>query len=432
MTSATLDYILERSKEIQNLDHVFDSKIYTHMNINPQKHPDFERSQEYLLNFAKERHLILTEQHETRFKKANIPLLGAWCYPRTENIEKFHLCNKYLLWLWVVDDIFDTVEVTVENQIFISKLKKKIISIFKPLKYPNRNSPNHFDSDNKKINIVLSLTEELVEPLLRDSSIPVYWKRNFYDDIRYYILQGTPVIERRERRQKRANSNPLEPNTTTDDPSTTTNDLPSPQLDNERDMLKLFKLKREYDGAGYVVFNLIEYATNQYLTKESSKYKFVRKAKRCAAQHLVFLNDVLSFQREIVNNPDPMNLVVKLVHFHQCETIELATKKTIHLVNRLAKQLEACRNQFLQLLNKGNCQDQNLIDNQDAIGVYFDGLERWVRANLDWSLSSGRYLPNHLKNVSAGGYCHNVTDYGSLKKRNSFGAFLNTTQVLEN
>jgi 5-epi-alpha-selinene synthase len=108
----------------------------------------------------------------------------------------------------------------------------------------------------------------------------------------------------------------------------------------------------------------------------------VRKATRIVSNH----HDLLSGLRELAHEV-PMNLPAVMTREFGMPT-EIAFKRVAELAN-------ADMRVFLRL-----AEDLLARESNASVRCYVDGLKSWIRGNLDWSLTTGRYRVADLLGVS--------------------------------
>jgi 5-epi-alpha-selinene synthase len=147
---------------------------------------------------------------------------------------------------------------------------------------------------------------------------------------------------------------------------------------------------RPFTGAVYTDFALIEIAGGFELPIEMHQHILLQSLSLIGCNVVCFANDLFSFTKE-VRDGEAMNLVSILQHEYDLtlqEAIDRAAAihdAEVRAFENIEAQIQAC----------GLTVNANLWQ-------YIDGLRAWMRGNLDWSMTSGRY--NHgIQSQTVGG-----------------------------
>jgi hypothetical protein len=105
----------------------------------------------------------------------------------------------------------------------------------------------------------------------------------------------------------------------------------------------------------------------------------VRRLIEIANDAICWSNDIFSAEKEMLQG-DVHNLVLVVRHVRGCE-LEAAIEHVAHMHDEIIREFE--------VLETGLNPDQRLRR-------FVDALKTWVRANLDWSIESGRYAPSSV------------------------------------
>jgi hypothetical protein len=139
--------------------------------------------------------------------------------------------------------------------------------------------------------------------------------------------------------------------------------------------------QRQFGGAVYVCFALIELSKRIELPPAVRDHHFVRRLSRTANNAICWCNDLFSLEKEL-RHGDPANLVIALRAEYGL-TLQAA-------VARVAEMHDAEVRAFLELesrLPSFGAQADALLER------YVAGLRSWMRGNFDWSQTTGRYRP---------------------------------------
>jgi hypothetical protein len=135
---------------------------------------------------------------------------------------------------------------------------------------------------------------------------------------------------------------------------------------------------RPFAGAVYCYLTLMDLALAQPLPAEILQHPQIE-ALTTLTNHLIcYANDVISFPKEAANG-NVHNLVVIVQHEHQL-MLDDSIDYVIELHNsEVAKFLNMC--DMLPSFGNHNC----------VVNEYVQGLQWWLRANIDWSQTTTRY-----------------------------------------
>lgn len=136
---------------------------------------------------------------------------------------------------------------------------------------------------------------------------------------------------------------------------------------------------RQFTGAVYTDFALIEISNDFEVPMEVHQHVLVRRVKQLANNVSSFANDIFSLSKE-VEDGESMNLVLVLQHNYEL-TLQEAVDCAAIIHNQEVKAFEALAEQ-LALCG---------LNMEAGLQQYLDGLRAWMRGNLDWSLTCGRY-----------------------------------------
>jgi hypothetical protein len=137
---------------------------------------------------------------------------------------------------------------------------------------------------------------------------------------------------------------------------------------------------REFDSAVLTTLDMIEVATGRELPGEVALDPTIQQMRRVCTRVVAFVNDIVSYQKEVLKHENPNNLLHVLMVNEGC-TLELALSRTVEIVNASVAQFEELRGEIPVWAPSV----------MDAVSEYIEGMECWMRGNLDWSLQSARY-----------------------------------------
>ncbi len=139
--------------------------------------------------------------------------------------------------------------------------------------------------------------------------------------------------------------------------------------------------QRQFGGAVYVCFTLIELCEGIQMPPVVRADYFVRRLSHLANNIICWCNDLFSLEKEL-RHGDPANLVIALRAEYGL-TLQAA-------VTRAAQMHDAEMRAFLELesrLPSFGAEADALLER------YIAGLRSWIRGNFDWSQTTGRYRP---------------------------------------
>jgi 5-epi-alpha-selinene synthase len=143
--------------------------------------------------------------------------------------------------------------------------------------------------------------------------------------------------------------------------------------------LSTYRMMRPFTGAMYTELALIEIADQFELACATHQHPLIQSLNQLTCQVVCFANDLFSLTKE-ANAGETMNLVCILQHEHGLplqEAVDRAAaihNSEVRAFEIMEAQLPAC----------------GLTVDAD-VRRYIDGLHAWMRGNLDWSITSGRY-----------------------------------------
>ncbi|MCS6842192.1 MAG: terpene synthase [Roseiflexus sp.] len=136
---------------------------------------------------------------------------------------------------------------------------------------------------------------------------------------------------------------------------------------------------RLFSGAVYACFDLIELADGIELPFYARRHAAVQQLERSANNIICWCNDVLSYPKEM-RHGDVHNLVLVIQHEYQCSLPEAIDRALVmHAQEVLSFVTMRAQTPYFN------------ADVNAALDRYFDGLQFWICANRDWSLTSIRY-----------------------------------------
>nr|QVV57683.1 terpene cyclase [Myxococcales bacterium] len=141
-----------------------------------------------------------------------------------------------------------------------------------------------------------------------------------------------------------------------------------------------YMAQREYDSGVYTTLDLIELTSNFELPANIIADPFVQRMRHLCTRVVAFTNDVVSFQKEVLKNQNPNNLIHVLMIRRSC-SFPAAAAEALAIINADVQE-------FIHSRKNAPAFPPDVAP---MITLYLDGMEHWMRGNLDWSLSSPRY-----------------------------------------
>jgi 5-epi-alpha-selinene synthase len=144
-----------------------------------------------------------------------------------------------------------------------------------------------------------------------------------------------------------------------------------------------YKLMRPYTSGVYCYLPLIELAEQMTLPDEVYYHPTIQRIARAANHVICWSNDIISFAREHAYN-DVHNLVIVIQNQRRASLN--------HAISVVAEHHDAAVQTFLRLRSQiprfGRSVD-------GYVQQYVQGMAYWMRANMDWSAETMRYVTLH-------------------------------------
>jgi hypothetical protein len=142
---------------------------------------------------------------------------------------------------------------------------------------------------------------------------------------------------------------------------------------------------RPYTSGVFCFLDLIEIAEGGILPDHVRYQWVIDRLSQLTTEIIYLANDVVSFEKERAQG-DGQNLVLIAQH-ERCSSLEEAVAYVIDCHNRAVTAFQTLQ-RYLPTLEG---------EQEDAMQRYVKGLEKWIRANIDWSMESGRYRMAYLE-----------------------------------
>lgn len=259
---------------------------------------------------------------------------SGFTYPRA-SAERLMACVEWCDWLFFFDDLYDVDRAFTRREAHLDRVASRYLALLGGAPCPALPRP-------------LALFACDLSDRLAALASPA-WRRRFLQSVEDYLTRG--VL--RTARNFAAGEVP---------------DLASYVHD------------REFDSAVLTTLDMIEVATGRELPDEVAADPTLQRMRRVCTRVVAFVNDIVSYQKEVLKHENPNNLLHVLMVNEGC-TLELALSRTVEIVNASVAQFEALRGELPVWAPR----------DMDAVREYVEGMEHWMRGNLDWSLQSARY-----------------------------------------
>ncbi len=144
--------------------------------------------------------------------------------------------------------------------------------------------------------------------------------------------------------------------------------------------LSVYEPLRMHDSAVYAAVDMIEVAAATSLPVEVLNDARLVEMREITARHVAFVNDLFSYQKEVIWSGSPWNLIHVLMHEGDLR-FEEAVSEAVEMVNH-----DVAR--FLDLESRMPALPKAL---GDQVIKYIGGMKTWMRGNVDYALVSRRY-----------------------------------------
>lgn len=274
---------------------------------------------------------LLTDETRRKSRCLQYGLLAARAYPRADR-EMVQIAADWIAWLFFMDDQCDEAGIGRDLQ-QMTALHERFLAVLEGA------SPSAQD---------WALTHALADIRRRLAvRAPDGWLRRFSEHARLYFTANRWETVNRQL-------------------GTTPN-------------VATYCAARLFSGAVYACFDLIELAEQIELPFYARYHSTVQQLEQAANNIICWCNDVLSYPKEIQHG-DRHNLVLVIQREYQCSLSE-AVERALAL-----HALETST--FVQ--KRAQIPHFNPAVNT-ALETYIDGLQFWICANRDWSLTAARY-----------------------------------------
>jgi len=137
---------------------------------------------------------------------------------------------------------------------------------------------------------------------------------------------------------------------------------------------------RMHDSAVFPAIDMIEVAAGIRLPADILEHPSIVEMRQLTVRHTAYVNDLFSYQKEVLWSGTPCNLVRVLMH-NESLRFEDAVGEVVAMVNRDVRR-------FRELERGLPSFEPEIADEVDA---YLTGMKDWMRGNVEFSLASRRY-----------------------------------------
>ena len=143
---------------------------------------------------------------------------------------------------------------------------------------------------------------------------------------------------------------------------------------------KDYAAARVHDSGALLVMHMIRIASEVHLPRSVLDHQAVRSASDFAVQHISFVNDIVSYHKEIVVNKGLWNLVhSKMVT--EDRSYEDAMFAAVNIANHCVSAFQDAERSLPSWNTKADAD----------VRAYFSGMKTWMRGNLDFAVEGDRY-----------------------------------------
>lgn len=144
--------------------------------------------------------------------------------------------------------------------------------------------------------------------------------------------------------------------------------------------LAVYEPLRMHDSAVFAAVDMIELAAATSLPPEVLQIPALVEMREITARHVAFVNDLFSYQKEVLHRGSPWNLVHVLSH-ERGISFEDAVRDAVAIANRDVARFLLLERQIPHLP----------VILSTHVQRYVAGMKSWMRGNVDYALASRRY-----------------------------------------
>jgi hypothetical protein len=251
--------------------------------------------------------------------------------------ERLAVCSDWCAWLWFLDDELDTNRPEIEGLPAIRERMERALDALRRGTLPAQPTP------------FLEFTAALRSRLIELAPEPESWLERFCQSVSEYLFRGALLAAENWARGA----------------------VPT---------LESYLVQREYDSSMHACLDLVEVAAPCSLPEALYTNALVQRARQLAARVVGLVNDIFSFEREVLVFHNPNNLLCVLME-ESGPDLERALGVAFRIVNAdVAAFLDT----------------EALIQRQPwaehpSLAPYLRGMRLWMQGNYTWSLACDRY-----------------------------------------
>lgn len=272
--------------------------------------------------------LLHDEAHAQRYDRADFVGLSAWVYP-TATPAQLQVCHDWHMWLFCFDDRVDSLDGRYAGR--LDEMQQVAVHALASL----RDGIAHPEP-------LALYAHQIREALLGLAS--ARWVRAFADAVEAYLFEGTFVAARHHR------------------------DRTVPGV------ADYIRYRAEDSGLGTVI-RLVELLTGRELG-DAWHDPEIRQLRRLCAEASALHNDLFSYEKEVLWNHCPNNLVHVVM-----------VERSLAFPEAAAWCIQAINDRYAAYLH----QSQRMLQRDPALAPFLEGMRVWIEASADWELASGRY-----------------------------------------
>lgn len=276
---------------------------------------------------------LLADDPADHQRFANFIMATAFFYPRAP-LPLLNLAGSYVNWLHFIDDQYDDHEKIGRDIAAVRAIMERALAILASGALPP--APTPFDRLTQRIHqrLAVHATEA--------------WSRRFLASVRAYLLEGSLVTLAR---------------------------WAGGVVPSVAEYLPV----RLIDSAVLTCFDLMELLGDVQLDPELLDHPHLRAMRLAAGYHIVFVNDMVSYHKEVVEHGQVSNLV----HI-------LMVEERLPLVEALRRVKQLADGELVRFLAAEAALAREIQLTSDVVR-YIDGLKDWISGNVDFSIASPRF-----------------------------------------
>lgn len=272
--------------------------------------------------------LLQDEAHAQRYDRADFVALSAWVYP-TATLEQLQVCHDWHMWLFCFDDRVDSLDGHYAGR--LQEMETVAVQALAALRY---------GIAHPEALAVYAL--QIREALLRLASEA--WIRAFADAVEDYLFNGTFVAARHHHEGT----------------------VPG--------VAEFIRYRTADSGLGTVI-RLVEMLSGRELG-ERWYDPDLRHLRRLCGEASALHNDLFSYEKEVIWNECPNNLV----HVVKAE-------RGLSFPDAAAWCIQAINERY----DSFRAESARVLAQDPSLAPFMEGMRVWIEASADWELASGRY-----------------------------------------